>query len=152
MNLLFKTTGIILILAASTIMGLCFSARLQTRKRRLKEFIILITELKDRIFYECSEVNTLVKKIFKGKELLEFDGNKFFISKGVFLEEELKILNDFFNKLGTTEMQGEINRAELCIKLLNEQYEKISKTVDEKAKLYRILGMSAGILVSVMLI
>lgn len=150
--IIIKIAGFTLLISTATALGFYAAAKGENQLKNLNQFIIYITELRDRIMYDGSEIYLLINKIFGDSKLLCFKDGKFTLNNINIRCEEKRILDEFFSNLGTTEQQGEISRAEFCIISLKERQKQISKEIYEKSRLYRILGICSGILVSIIFI
>ena len=149
---IIKLMGIVILLTSMTAYGFYMASSAMTVTKRILEYITCITELRDRISYNGGELLSIVKSAFGELPIIVIKNGRVYTTDCGIGERERKIIDDYFTKLGTTERQGEINRAELCITLLKERYNSLAKENAEKAKLYRILGVSAGIFVSIIFI
>ena len=152
MTVIFKIAGILALCFSATALGFYAAARAELCLKNLNLFISHITELRDRILYEGSEIYELIKRIFENSELITLKDEKILVNNCGIKADDKKTLEDFFQRLGSTERQGEINRAELCLTLLKESREKLVLETKEKSKLYRILGVCGGALVCILVI
>lgn len=146
MTVVFKCLGIIILFISLSALGFYAATKTERHLKVTGEFIAYITELRDRILYEGSELSVLIQKVFGQSPLIELKDGKITVTDCGINKTERKIVEDFFIKLGSTECQGEISRAELCISLLRDEQSRTASQTAEKSKLYRILGVCGGIL------
>lgn len=152
MTVILKIVGIFALFLSATALGFYAAAKAEMSFKNINLFIGYITELRDRILYEGSEITELIEKIFSGGELIRLQDGKVLINECGISKDDRKTLEEYFSRLGSTERQGEINRAELCLTLLNESRKKLAEDTKEKSKLYRILGVCGGILGCILVI
>lgn len=152
MILIIKLMGTLTLLVSMSAYGFYMASKVEVATKRILEYIACITELRDRISYNGGELLNIVKSAFGDLPIIIFENGRVHTADCGIGERERKIIDDFFIKLGTTERQGEINRAELCITLLKERHKHLAEENAQKAKLYRILGVSAGIFGSIIFI
>ncbi len=65
---------------------------------------------------------------------------------------DIKILHDFGFTLGTTDVIGEEKNIEMYLLLLNEKIVEANECIQKKSKLYKTLGLSTGLTVSILLL
>lgn len=152
MTVIFKTIGLILIFLTGALGGFYIAFKNENELKNLNLFISYILELRNRILYNGGEIEELIRKIFVKKELITLNDGKILISDRVVRKKDLKILEEFFTKLGSTEQSSEIARADLCLSRLKESQKELSAEISEKSRLYRILGVSFGILGCILVI
>jgi len=141
-----KLLGFGILFFTATSLGFCAAFKGEAELKNLNFFITKITELRDRILYDGSEIGVLINKIFGDSRMLKFENGKVIIADYLVRHEDKRILDEFFKKLGTTERQGEISRAEFCLLTLKESSKQLSAETREKSHIYRILGVCSGIL------
>ena len=66
--------------------------------------------------------------------------------------EERSILLDFSNMLGTCDTDGQLSGIAACRELMQERYYYRSSEYNTKAKLFRSLGVLAGVMVGIIVI
>lgn len=150
--LVIKIIGLAILFFTATALGFFVAHKGEAELKNLNYFIVKITELRDRILYDGSEIEILINKIFTDAPLLKSENGRATVAENLVGKEEKKILDEFFGSLGTTERQGEISRAEFCILTLSESSKRISLQTREKSHLYKILGVCSGILVCILFI
>lgn len=147
---MLKMIGILIIIAVLTLSGFKATIKLKERARKLGLFIRLINEIEDNV-----RLKTEIGEIFKGslaKELLNYENFCVEIKKDYLLAEEIKLLEDFFQKVGFGDVK---TGTELCKQykdLLGKKEKEAEQESLQKAKLYSILGFFSGLFVAVLLI
>ena len=66
-------------------------------------------------------------------------------------KKDIEMLSSFAKNLGTSDLDGEINNLNMYIELLNNSIKEAQNNINLKSKLYRTLGMSFGLALSIML-
>lgn len=146
MTLIFKLTGLLLIFFTSASFGFYSAFKSENNLKNLNLFISYILELRDRILYNGGEIEELISKIFLTKGLVTLKDGRVLIEKGSVREKDLKVLDEFFSKLGSTEQSSEIDRADLCLSRLKQSQTELTLETQEKSRLYKILGVCCGLL------
>ena len=67
-------------------------------------------------------------------------------------EEEKKRLYDLGQYLGTADVKMQISHLQMYVEHLEGRMEEMQRTMQTQKKLYRVLGMSGGILLAILLI
>jgi len=80
------------------------------------------------------------------------DGGIVRVTADALTKEDEKIIEDFFCRLGSSERDGEVGRADMCLELLKIQREKAAAASREKKDLYKSLGICCGIFGSILII
>ena len=150
--MIVKFLGFVMLFFAAAALGFFAAFKSESELKNLEFFITKITELRDRILYDGSEIGVLINKIFGDTKMLKVENGRFIISDCLLGSGERKVLYEFFSKLGSTERQGEISRAEFCLSALKESSKRLSVQTREKSHLYRILGVCCGILICIIFI
>lgn len=70
----------------------------------------------------------------------------------VLKQGDIELLTDFASHLGTTDTQGQLQNIELYTHMLNEKITNAQNDIDNKSKLYKSLGLSLGIVISILFI
>ncbi len=152
MSLIIKVIGALILILSSTLCGFYAALTLKLRERQLSNYKWYITELKERIFYEETEADPLIKSIFGDSGTVKRIKGKYYISDKSLKNRDKEILNEFFSRLGSSEKESEIARAELCLSLLEAERITAAKQIEERSRLYKILGVCAGAVCSILLI
>lgn len=147
---MLKAIGIFTLIAVCTLGGFKLSDGIKARHKKLCDYCILLSELADRI-----RTGTELFEILKGekaRELVVIDGFNMTASKGCLTQKDRSIIDEFFQKVGLLDKQGEIDRCNTYLELLKRQEEEAEKEVKTKAGLYNKLGLFAGLFIAVILV
>lgn len=147
---MLKALGLLLLLGVCTLGGLCFSARLRARQRRLTALCILTEELSDGI----RTGQGLKELIGENGEAagVTFEDFRIRISPEGLQKEDVTLLESFFSQLGMGDADSQIKRCETYLPLLKRQEAAAAEQVRLKAPLYGRLGFFAGLFLAVMFI
>lgn len=172
---MIKGLGIVLIIAASTILGFYYGEKFKKRLKELKElqrgvYILkseinfthsLLPEALYRVYEKC---DGNVGKIFlRVSELLNTNEEKDVYScfnqsigekRGelALTESDVGIFLDFTKTLGEMDIDGHNDMLALTLENLGKAVEDAERNIDKNVKMYRYLGFSFGAMVGIILI
>lgn len=162
---MFKICGIVLIIIFSFLVGYYFSLRLKNRLEFLSGFREFMTALETNIRYNSGDIFTVIKKSLPKKTAEYFKSDNFNslseywescvtnISNSTALKrEDLSLLREFGRMLGTTDIEGQLNHIELYKELINSNINNSIEELKKKGKLFKLLGLFAGIAAALMII
>lgn len=167
---IIKYISIILLLISSNYIGVLIAKKYQNRVRELKEMktslAIFATKIKltyepiPQIFKELgnkekSNISSLFNRASKYMEeesageawkraLKEESTN--------FKKEDIEVLNGLSNLLGKVDLEGQITEIELVDNFLDTQIEKAEKESSKNVKMYKTLGITIGLAITIILI
>lgn len=146
------------IIGASVAIGISLSSKLSQRVEILSQYMKLLEEVSVRLRYTGDPLAVLFQDNFVG---YTFSREKPFENqfqemtrrfKDVLLPIDIRLLDDFARDLGAGDSESQLQHIRLYIKILEERCEEAREDLKSKGKLYRILPLSAGIAVAVLLI
>ncbi len=159
MFLPIKIIGCILIVAATTLSGFKKSQRLYKRRDLINDFLIFLDSLATNIRYSTDELSVILSKSEDsfGKTIY----NSYKETNGSFFErwkksvisatqdyylkhEDKQLLCSFGEKLGITDVEGQLKHIELYKNLATAHLEDSKKDITEKSRLYRTMGFFVG--------
>ena len=158
------------IFLTTSLIGILKSKKYVYRVEELREFKVALNIFKTKliftkepiqeIFEEIAENSTQnVGNVFKiANKIMENESAEKSWNMAIELsilnitEEDKSILKNMGNLLGMTDVEGQINQIELTEKFLEEQIIKGEKEKQKNEKLYRTLGMTAGLGIVIILI
>ncbi len=147
---MLKAAGLVLIIAVSTAFGLRGAASLRQRKKRLSEFLLLLGEISDKI-----RVGTPLCEIAKGGRagsLCDIEEYRLKPKTEWLKSADRELLEELFLSLGMSDTEAELSRLAAYRRLLSERYSEAAEAAAEKTRLYGLLGLFAGIFLSILLI
>ncbi len=155
---MFKLLLCIAIVASSSLLGFSFSNSLYRRKSVLEDFLLQIKNCSTKIRYSSGNLCEIFNNCFIG---FRFSPEKPFHEQWsemlsgyskILSDEDIKLLTDFSENLGTYDVSGELSNISMYIEMLYEQIEKADSDIKEKSKLYKTLGMTFGLAVAILLV
>ena len=73
-------------------------------------------------------------------------------NKSVLTDEDISVLTGFAQGIGVSDAANQSRHIGMYISLLDEQIGYAAKDIEEKSKLYRVLPLSAGLMLAILLI
>lgn len=172
---MIKGMGIVLIIAASTVLGFCYGEKFKRRLKELKDLQRGVYVLKNEINFTHSLLPDALNKVyekcdgtigrifFRAAELLNTNEEKDVYScfmqsineeKGQLslTQSDLGIFLDFTKTLGEMDIDGHNDMLALTLENLKKAVEDAEHNVDKNVKMYRYLGFSFGAMIGIILI
>lgn len=166
--LTLKIVGCLIIISVSSLSGFLKSYGLYRRRDFLKSFIVFLDSLATHIRYNSSDVFALVRMSVPD-ELSEIfnnsikETNKPFplcwseMSKSIpksysLTDGDRQVILNFGEKLGVTDVDGEIQHIKLYKSLAIKQLSDAEDNIAKKSKLYKTMGFFIGTAAALMLI
>ena len=146
------------IVFCSALIGLHFSQRLTERKRILQEFSALLKKAEVMISYSAADLCEVFSDNFGDYrftygEPFEKQWNDMVSQyKSVLTDGDISVLTGFAQGIGATDTENQSRHIGMYISLLDERIQSANKDIEEKSKLYRVLPVSVGLMLSVLLI
>ncbi len=162
-----KIIGCILLILATTLIGFAKAHRLYHRRDTLVSFAGFLNALSTNIRYNSSDIFSVIelcKDSFSQmlvKQLRESEGAfcdrwsnavKNLPESCSLNKKDKDIISSFGEKLGVTDVQGQIEHIEHYRILAETQLQNAVKEISDKSKLYRTMGFFAGTAVALVLI
>ena len=164
---MLKVLLCVVVVICATMVGNWFSIKISQRTKDLFTVVEILVKLKNYIAFDKSEIHRVVKESFASAYGFDDFGevcddlsfrewwNKS-VEKLTFTtalnKEDLSLLLRFGEKLGVTDVDGQISNCDLYIKLFSERLENAKESENKNVRLYRVLGFSAGCTVSLVLL
>lgn len=161
---------IFFIVIISSRIGQLYSKKYINRVKELESIKQILNELKTKIkftykplqdiFYEiASNHNNNIGKIFenisnnmKDVDLKEAWEKEIKESDNSLSKEDIEIFLSIGKALGTTDVEGQVNQITLAEELIENKIKEAEIEKAKNAKLYRVLGTSAGLTLAIILI
>lgn len=148
----------ILILFCGAVIGLHFSQRLTRRKDILTEFDVLFHRAMIGIEYNAGDLCEVFSDNFAEFEFehtipFQVQWTRFIDSFSYALsKDDTRMLLSFTNELGAADCESQKQHISLYSELLREHIAKAQEDIRTKAKMYRIIPLSVGMVISLMVI
>lgn len=146
--LLFKISGLLLILTVCSALGILKAESLKIRCKSLEETIKALISLSERIKVGCYERDELIYSCFGNRLIIDSDCNIKLLELQL-NDGDFKLLNEFFKGFGMTDRNSEYERAVLYCSLLKERYSSAKKIHSELSRLYCTIGIMSGIILCI---
>ena len=170
--IMIKYIILIIILLSSSYIGILIAKKYQTRVKELKEMksllAIFATKIKltyepiPQIFKELGNKqninNSNITNLFKiaSKEMEELPAGEAWLnalekSNTNLKKEDIEVLKNLSNLLGKVDIEGQISEIELVDNFLNTQIEKAEEERKKSEKMYKVLGVTVGLAMVIVL-
>ena len=155
---MLKFLLLFVVVCSSGLLGFSFSQKLFERKRVLESFYLLIKNSATKIRYTTSPLSVIFSDNFMGYNFVEdipFASQwKTMLKSYLKLLDikDIEVLTEFGECIGTSDVTGEMNNIELYLSLLNECVQNAEQDIKNKSRLYKTLGLSLGIVISILLV
>jgi len=164
--LLLKLIGSVLIISSAFLIGNSKSRKLYKRRDFLKSFIVFLNSLSTNIRYEAMDIFATVA-VCKRDENLSYISIKentqpfdkqwqqqiLSLPNSLSLNKsDIELLIEFGNELGKTDIDGQLKHIELYINLFQKELMSAEEDIINKSKLYKTMGLFAGISTTLMII
>lgn len=145
---IIKITGLLIVFFVPAIYGFLKSFGVAKRSEKLKEYIMVISELCECIKVEKIPKNRLLMKCF-GSKLLNDDLS---LNSEFLKNEDINLLSEFLNGFGKRDKNSEYERTKNYILRLRQNCEKSNEEKEKLCKLYSSLGVLCGLSLLIFLI
>ena len=161
--LIIKGIILIMLLFSSSYIGLLVSKKYQNRVKELKEMksLLKIFSTKIRLTYETipqifkelgNKENSNISYIFKiaSKNMQELPAGEAWIKalenqNTNLKKEDIEVLKGLSALLGKVDLEGQVSEIELVDNFLDKQIEKAEEESKRNEKMYKTLGVTAGL-------
>lgn len=169
--MILKLLGLLLISSVGAMIGIRASMQLKFRVQFLEKYITLMKETKTRIRLSACDIRKLFKSNTGFAPLDEMTSEftqhmlKGETAKGAWSEAvyssykghavprvDKELISEFGNELGQSDIDGEINHIDMHISLVDDRLAEARSELLQKGKLYRTLGLFAGITISIIIL
>ena len=157
-----KVIGALLLAASGLGCGYAFARRLAVRREFLGRLLTFISCLSTELRYRNDDIFSLVNS---GGELfrVEQSGASTFYSswqdcisklprRRSLTKRDTELLLELGSRLGTTDTEGQLSHIELYETMFAKQQAQAEDDIIQKTKLYKTLGLFAGVSAALMLI
>ena len=153
---------------STTGIGAMFVRELRARHKELECLLKIIRYIEAQIRYKAMSVSDIIKNMSadgltkdlkvmekcrnatSGRQVADYIAKN--SSSTSLKSEDIKTIQSFFNSLGKSDIEGEIENCRLHEKMLLTQIDDASRQMSSKTKLYYTLGLFSGLMVSIIII
>lgn len=165
---MLKFIGVAAIILFTTGIGAMFVRELRARHKELECLLKIIRYIEAQIRYKAMSVSDIIKNMSadgltkdlkvmekcrnatSGRQVADYIAKN--SSSTSLKSEDIKTIQSFFNSLGKSDIEGEIENCRLHEKMLLTQIDDASRQMSSKTKLYYTLGLFSGLMVSIIII
>lgn len=166
---MIKIIGVIFIILSTSLAGFSFSEKLNKRVKELILFRHLLEEISILIRYKAVTIFDLIDNLKNNICFKEFDflkhidiehNSSFSQAFNVAIDntilslnkEDIRIIKQFGSSLGKSDIQGQLSEIELYKESISLKINEAKIISENKAKLYRSLGVLIGSFFAILLI
>lgn len=152
---LFLCIGII---SSGAVIGLHFSSKLRKRRDTLQKLSDMLGKAVVMMDYTCKDLCELFSDNFAGFEFVRdkpFDTQWLSFINGLsdsLNKDDITLFKDIIKELGTTDISSQQRYSQIYAALIEEQISKAQSDIDAKSKLYRVIPLSAGLIISILIV
>lgn len=155
---MFKLLLCIIFIISSTVVGFSYSNKLYKRKNTLEQFVVALTNCSTQMRYTSHNLSQIFSNCFVE---YSFCDSKPFATQwtdmlngynNILTCDDISVLSNFSQTLGTSDTIGEQNNIDMYIELLRSNISDAQNDIEQKSKLYKTLGLSFGLVVSILII
>lgn len=149
--LIFKISGAVLVVISSAYIGFLKCNSMCLRHRKLLLFMDGVNTLYNCIKQGEFDLKTAIKNSFSGCEFLLLNNPKIQCND-VDLKKDKALIEDFFITLGHSTKMVECERISIFKLKLKSNINEALNEIEQKGRLYKILGVCVGIVIAIFLI
>lgn len=172
---MLKIIGSLIVIFATSIMGFYFANVFTERVKQLRELQYALNILETEIVYTSTPLYEALKNVSErsdgsiknlflvmSRQLIEKnnqgvlyafkEAEKLLKTEIFFDKEELEIMYSFMSSLGNSDIEGQKKNFNITIKKLEAFEKKAEEKRTKNERLYRYLGVSAGMLIVILLV
>lgn len=148
--MIIKITGLICAFSFFALIGAYQSVKLKRRKESLNDILLFLNKLENVIRYKRGDIVSLIFECADNvlvplKNADSFEDYQNIIFSLPLKKEEKGLLSKFFYQIGLMDLEGELSSIKLYTEFFDEIYNKSKLDIENKSKLYRMLGIFAGL-------
>lgn len=146
-----RYSGLFLVFLMFTAVGCYKSYTLVRRRKQLNEILTFLNRLSTNIRYNTDDIFSLVSDSAEGFLLSlntvesSSEDYKEVVNTLPITKRDAELLCNFFNQIGTTDVDGQLSHIKLYEEFFREECKKAKDDIDKKSKLYRMSGLFSGL-------
>ena len=144
---MIKLLAVGAIIVSSSALGMTLSSKLSKRAKQLAVLKKFAEEVKENIRYSSLRTDKLIESVISKSEYDFLNDRDLFVN-----DEDKKIYLEFLSGLGKTDTKGQMTYCDLWSVNFKNAAEKAQLEYSQKGKLYNILGVCAGLAVSLIIV
>lgn len=160
------------VLCLCTIIGNNYSKKYSIRVQELEEMKNILNVFKAKIRFTAQGIGEIFEQIYQDNQdnigKIFYDASKLMENENsqkawqmavnnakestMLKNDDIIAILSLGKMLGNTDVEGQISQIELCINLVQEQINQAMEEKKKNAKLYKTLGMAAGLVLAIILV
>ena len=149
--LIFKVSGLLIILTVFSAAGFLKAAALKKRVQKLNSLCISAAKFGELARAGLGEVSDIIPRSFD-EEIIHITGGKPALDSSYLKKEDVEIINAFLSDMGMSDREAEYRRTGTYTVLFEKQLNCAQKESDQLYKLYCSLGILLGLSVCIFLV
>lgn len=138
-----KILGLGILFLVCSVSGFAASVSLKKRSVKTEALLKSFYSLAELVRIGGFEISELCERCFGGA--VKFECGAFFYDSEGLKQEDISFLEDFFSSFGILDKGGEYERTRFYTGLLEMRVKKAKEIYAERGRLYRNLGLMAGL-------
>ncbi|MGN1134126.1 MAG: stage III sporulation protein AB [Oscillospiraceae bacterium] len=163
---MLKVIGAVLVIICGMLVGRAFSAANKKHLKTVGMIVNMFYEIRQQLKFNGATFEELLEHIrscsdTKELEFIQGDSggdirraviDRIHQNPDRLYEEEAVRLESFFETLGSTDMEGQLAKAEICCEYFQRDEQELKEQSAKKCRLYNALGIIGGALLAVVII
>ena len=149
---ILKISGIIGIVLSLSGLGFLKANALSHRVTKLKLIFGGLGVRSEHISYGGEEIEKALLKSFCSCDFIAVKNRRAVCCDSELSGEDKRILNEMFSRLGNGDVEAELNRIGLCKRLIEHQLKSAQEECHQKGKVYKALGVCAGLAIGIFIV
>ncbi len=160
-----------MIIIAGATAGFLQSDKLDKRVKFIENYISFINDINTKIRYSMQPIEYIIKDCGKCENLLSFvnsisaklekkipfrkaweDSIIVLKNENILKAKDLSLVKEFGTKLGSSDVKGQTAHCQLSINMAKEELKLAREEKEKKSKLYKMLGLSLGLCVALLMV
>ncbi|MBQ8739932.1 MAG: stage III sporulation protein AB [Clostridia bacterium] len=150
--LLFKISGIFLIVIVCSAAGLLKSLSIKNRSKKLSAFCDGLNTLYEYIEQGGCELDIAIKISFSKCVFLQHKNGRFLCLDNDLKGEDKAMIDGFFDGLGSSAKKAECDRINSFKLKMKTHLKEAENDVSQKSKIYQTFGICIGLAIGILLI
>ncbi|MGN1113714.1 MAG: stage III sporulation protein AB [Oscillospiraceae bacterium] len=163
---MLKIIGAVLLVICGMLVGMAFSSANKRHLKTVGRLVNMFYDIRQQLKFNSATFEELLEHIRNSADTkeLEFIKGDFGtdIRKGIMerirqnndrlYEDEMIRLESFFETLGSTDLEGQLAKADICCEYFQRDEQELREQSAKKCRLYNALGIIGGALAAVVML
>ncbi len=150
--LTLKLIGVIILSVTGLLSGKALVERLKKRADKLDWYYKAVLQIGNSIGGTANEISSIIKSISGYSDYLTLRFPfALEINKEHLKSEEILSITEFFEGIGNSEVEAEVERCKMYANIIREHYLSAKNEYNQKNKLYKMLGLFSGLSIAIII-